>query len=173
MKINFFKIIIYCSVIFILSIFWLGLKKDSNYSTKNFIGGKVTSFQLASIHNSDIISDKNLRQNQFTLINFFASWCAPCRLEHNYLLELASENKNIKILGINFKDKKSNALNFLNELGDPYNFVAEDPEGKTSVLFGIYGIPESILINKELIIIKKIVGPIDQEQFKEILRLIK
>ena len=173
MKINFFKIIIYCSVIFILSIFWWGLKKDSNYSTKNFIGNKVTSFQLASIHNSDIISDKNLRQNQFTLINFFASWCAPCRLEHKYLLELASENKNIKILGINFKDKKSNALNFLNELGDPYNFVAEDPEGKTSVLFGIYGIPESILINKELIIIKKIVGPIDQEQFKEILRLIK
>ena len=66
------------------------------------------------------------------------------------------KGKNMKILGINFKDKKNNALSFLNELGNPYNFVAEDKDGKASILFGIYGIPESILINKELIIVKKI-----------------
>ena len=94
-------------------------------------------------------------------INFFASWCSPCRLEHKYLIKLASENKKFKTLGINFKDKKNNALSFLNELGDPYNFVAKDTDGKTSILFGIYGIPESILIDKDLIIRKKIIGPID------------
>ena len=86
---------------------------------------------------------------------------------------LASENKKFKILGINFKDKKNNALSFLNELGDPYNFVAKDTDGKTSILFGIYGIPESILIDKDLIIRKKIIGPIDFKQYKEILNLIQ
>ena len=90
-----------------------------------------------------------------------------------YLVKLANQNKDIKILGVNFKDKKNNALSFLNELGDPYNFVAEDLDGKTSILFGIYGIPESILINKDLVVIKKIIGPLNQKQFDEILKLVK
>ena len=171
MKINFFRIIIFSFVIFFLLIFWLGLKKDNSYNTKNLIGHRISSFQLPSIHNNDLISDEVLKQNQFTLINFFASWCAPCRIEHQYLIKIANQNKNVKILGINFKDKKINALDFLSKLGDPYNFVAEDPDGKASILFGTYGIPESILINKELNIIKKIIGPIDQKQFEEILKL--
>jgi cytochrome c biogenesis protein CcmG/thiol:disulfide interchange protein DsbE len=86
---------------------------------------------------------------------------------------LSNKDKNIKILGINFKDKKANAISFLNELGNPYNFVAEDKDGKASISFGIYGIPESILVTKELVIIKKIVGPIDKKKYEEILQLIK
>ena len=171
MKINFFKIITFIFVIFFLSIFWLGLNKDNNYSTKSLTGSRISNFQIPSIHNDNLISEGHLKQNEFTLINFFASWCAPCRVEHKYLIKLARKNKNIKIIGINFKDKKSNALNFLNKLGDPYDFVAKDPDGKSSVIFGVYGIPESILINKDLIIIKKIIGPIDQKQFDEILKL--
>ena len=173
MKINFFKIITFSFVIFFLAIFWLGLKKDNNYDTRSLTGSKLSSFQLSSLYDSSFISDEDLKQNQFTLINFFASWCSPCRLEHKYLIMLANQNKDIKILGINFKDKKNNALSFLNELGNPYNFVAEDKDGKASILFGIYGIPESILINKELIIVKKIIGPMNQKQLKEILNLIK
>ena len=173
MKNKFSKIIIFGFVISFLSIFWLGLKKDNNYNTKDLTGGKITNFQLRSIYNSDLITEENLKKNQFTLINFFASWCAPCRLEHKYLVKLVNQKKNIKILGINFKDKKNNAKTFLNELGDPYYFVAEDTDGKASILFGIYGIPESILIDKELTVIKKIIGPIDQEKLEEIFRLIQ
>ena len=171
MKINFFKIIIFSFITFFLLVFWLGLKKDNSYNTTNLIGNKISSFQLASIHNSDLISDELLKQNEFTLINIFASWCAPCRLEHKYLIKLANQNRNVKILGINFKDKKNNALNFLNKLGNPYNFAAEDLDGKASILFGTYGVPESILVDKELTIIKKIIGPIGQRQFEEILKL--
>ena len=173
MKTNCSKIIIFSFVIFIISVFWMGLKKDNNYNTKNLTGSKISSFQLPSIHSGDMISNETLKPNQFTLINFFASWCAPCRLEHKYLIKLADHNKNLKILGINFKDKKNNALKFLNDLGDPYYFVAEDLNGKASILFGIYGIPESILIDKDLTIIKKIIGPIDQKQLKEILKLVQ
>jgi cytochrome c biogenesis protein CcmG/thiol:disulfide interchange protein DsbE len=173
MKISISKIIIFSFVIFFLSIFWLGLKKNNNYDTKNIIGNKISNFQLPSIYNNKFISEESIKKNKFTLINFFASWCVPCRAEHKYLLNLSNKNNDIKILGINFKDKKNNAINFLNELGDPYNFVAEDPNGKASIIFGIYGIPESILVNSELVIIKKIIGPIDLTQYEEILQSIQ
>ena len=172
MKINISKIIIFSLVIFSLFIFWQGLKKNNNYDTKNLIGSKISKFRLIEINNiNQYISEENLKKNKFTLINFFASWCAPCRTEHKYLLNLS--DKKINLIGINFKDKKNNANNFLKELGDPYNFVGKDTDGKISVLFGIYGIPESILVDSNLTVIKKIVGPIDQYQYDKILKLIQ
>ena len=113
MKFNILKIIIFSFVIFFLSICWLGLKKDNSYDTKNIIGNKISNFQLPSLYNNGFISEKDLKENKFTLINFFASWCAPCRAEHKYLLNLSNNDKNIKILGVNFKDKKKMLLLFL------------------------------------------------------------
>jgi len=174
MKISISKIIIFSFVIFFLFVFWQGLKINNNYDTKNLIGNRISNFQLINIDNDEQqISEEDLKKNKYTLINFFASWCAPCRIEHKYLLKLSSKNKEIKIIGINFKDKKNNAINFLKELGNPYNFVGKDLEGKISILFGIYGIPESILIDSDLTIIKKIVGPLDQTQYEEILKLVR
>ena len=174
MKISFSKIIIFSFIIFSLSIFWKALKIDNNYDTKSLIGKKISNFQLIKIDNENqYISEEDLKKNKYTLINFFASWCAPCRVEHKYLLNLSNESKKIKIIGVNFKDKKNNAINFLEELGNPYYFVGTDIDGKTSILFGIYGIPESILVDSELTIIKKIVGPIDQNQYEEIFNLIQ
>ena len=172
MKISISKIIIFSVLIFSLLVFWQGLKKDNNYDTKSLIGSRISNFQLIDINNNDqYISEENLKKNKFTIINFFASWCAPCRSEHKYLLSLS--NKKIKLIGINFKDKKINANNFLKELGNPYEFVGKDTDGKISILFGIYGIPESILIDNNLTVIKKIIGPIDQIQYDEILKLIQ
>ena len=174
MKISISKIIIFSFVIFFLFVFWQGLKINNNYDTKNLIGNRISNFQLINIDNDEQqISEENQKKNKYTLINFFASWCAPCRIEHKYLLKLSSKNKETKIIGINFKDKKNNAINFLKELGNPYNFVGKDLEGKISILFGIYGIPESILIDSDLTIIKKIVGPIDNIQYNEILKLVQ
>ena len=78
----------------------------------------------------------------------------------------------MKILGVNFKDKKKQAELFLTNLGNPYEFLAKDEYGKKSIRYGIYGIPESILINNELIILKKFVGPISSEDFDSILEII-
>jgi len=174
MKISITKIIIFSAVIFVLIIFWQGLKKDKNYDTKSLIGSKISNFNLMEINNVDqYISEEDLKKNKYTLINFFASWCAPCRIEHEYLLNLSNKYQQIKIIGINFKDKKNNANSFLKELGNPYDFVGKDTDGKISILFGIYGIPESILVNDELTVIKKIVGPINQIQFEDILEITK
>ena len=174
MKVSFSKIIIFSFVILLLLVFWKGLKINNNYDTQSLVGSRISNFQLSEVNiNSQYISEEDLKNNKFTLINFFASWCAPCRTEHKYLVNLSKVNKKIKIIGINFKDKKKNVTLFLKELGNPYDFVGKDSEGKISILFGVYGIPESILVNSDLVIIKKIIGPMDKIQYDEILRLIE
>jgi cytochrome c biogenesis protein CcmG/thiol:disulfide interchange protein DsbE len=174
MKNNISKIIIFSFAIFFLFVFWRGLKIDNNYDTRSLIGNQISKFRVIKIdNNNQYISEEDLKKNTYTLINFFASWCAPCKTEHKYLLELSNKNKQIKIIGINFKDKKNNAINFLKDLGNPYDFVGRDSDGKISILFGIYGIPESILVDSNLTVIKKIVGPIGQFQYDKILELIQ
>ena len=166
------KFIIIIILIFILGIFFLALNKNTTYNTEHLVGNRLTNIKLNSFDNNEIISDKELIKNNFTLINFWASWCAPCKVEHSNLMKLSKE-KNLKIIGVNFKDQKINALKFLNNLGNPYDFLARDNQGKQSIIFGIYGIPESILINKDLKIIKKIIGPINNNDLNDIKKIIK
>ena len=165
------KILISISIIFILVIFYLSLYKTSNYDTENLVGNKLNKIKLQSFKKNNYFTNDNIKENNYTLINFWASWCAPCRVEHPFLMQLSKE-KNLKILGVNFKDKKNNAVNFLKNLGNPYHYLAKDVQGKQSVNFGIYGIPESILIDKEFIVIKKFVGPLNLNDFNEIKKII-
>ena len=143
------------------------MNRETNYITDYLVGKKLTKFNLKSFHEKNIYTNEDLKKNDYTLINFWASWCAPCRVEHPYLMQLSKE-KNLKILGVNFKDKKINASKFLNELGNPYNDLAKDITGKQSVNFGIYGIPESILVNNETIILKKFIGPLNNQDINYI-----
>ena len=166
------KFFITLILIFILGVFYSALNKDSTYNTNHLVGNKLTEIKLESFNNKKTISNEDLKKNNFTLINFWASWCAPCRVEHPVLLELSKE-KNLKILGVNFKDKRINALKFLDNLGDPYDYIAVDKKGKQSISFGIYGIPESILIDEEFKILKKIIGPIGNEDLNDIKKIIR
>ena len=166
------KITILFLLIFILGIFFLSLNKSSNYNTESLVGNKLGEIELVSFGDDSIFTNDDFKKNSYTLINFWASWCAPCRVEHPHLMELSKEN-NIKILGVNFKDKKINALKFLEELGDPYDYLAKDNDGKQSVNFGIYGIPESILIDSKFNILKKIIGPLNERDIEEIKEIIK
>ena len=154
-------------IIFIIGVFFISLNKNSTYDTKGLVGQKITNVQLNHFSKNKIITEKILKENEFTLINFWASWCGPCRDENPILLRLNKE-KNLKMLGVNFKDNKKNANSFLIELGNPYDELAVDKQGKQSINFGIYGIPESILINKDLIIIKKFIGPIFESDYEYI-----
>ena len=159
-------------ILFIIGVFFVGLNKNSTYDTKNLIGQKISKIQLEHFTDNRIITEDDLKKNNFTLINYWASWCGPCRIEHPMLLKL-NEEKNLELLGVNFKDKKNNALEFLKDLGDPYDDLARDELGKHSINFGIYGIPESILINKDLVIIKKFIGPISQNDYNYIKNIVR
>ena len=161
------KSIIVFLFIFVLLVFYNSLNRETNYSTDYLVGNKLANINLKSFDDNKIYTNEDLKKSRYTLINFWASWCAPCRVEHPYLMQLSKE-KNLKILGVNFKDKKINASRFLNELGNPYYYMAKDNSGKQSVNFGIYGIPESILINNETIVLKKFVGPLNDQNLNDI-----
>lgn len=156
---------------FILIIFFLALNKNNEYNTKNLIGDQLDAFEIEAFDSEKNIRSSDLKKNKFLLLNFWASWCAPCRSEHAYLILLKNQKK-LKILGINFKDKKNQALSFLEELGNPYYYLAKDKDGKTSIEFGVYGIPESILIDSNLNIIMKFIGPLNEEDYKKIIQYI-
>ncbi len=164
-------ILIFSLIIFILSVFFISLGKNKIYDTKDLIGKDIGTFQLTSWNDNQKINEEFLKKNKFTLINFFASWCAPCRAEHKYLIKLSENSKNLKILGINFKDEKTKAEKWLKDSGNPYYFIAKDSNGKISIKFGIYGIPESILVDENLNILKKFIGPLNKEEYKNILKL--
>ena len=173
MQKNIIKLSIISLILFIIGVFFIGLNKSSIYDTKDLVGQKITNIQLDHFSENRIITGEDLKKNDFTLINFWSSWCAPCRDEHATLLKLNNDEKNLKILGVNFKDKKNNALKFLKDLGDPYDDLARDEFGKHSINFGIYGIPESILINKDLVIIKKFIGPISKNDYSFIKKIVR
>lgn len=165
------KIITTLFICFILFVFYSSLNINSNYNTESLVGNELDQIKLESFANDDYITNDNLKISNYILINFWASWCAPCRVEHPFLMQL-SKFKNLKILGVNFKDKRNNALNFLNNFGNPYHYLVKDIKGKQSVSFGVYGIPESILIDKNFIIIKKFIGPLNLDDVNEIKNLI-
>ena len=165
------KIIIFVIFFFIIGVFYISLTRETNYSTSSLINKEVSQFKIEYFDKNGFYTKQDLIKNNYTLINFWASWCGPCRIEHPILMELSLEN-NLKILGVNFKDKKDLARKFLKDLGNPYSFLLKDLEGKQSVNFGIYGIPESLLINSDNIIIKKFVGPLSLNNYKEIKEMI-
>jgi len=157
---------------FLIGIFYISLTRDTNYNTSSLINKDTPEFKIIFFDESKFFTRDDIRKNNFTLINFWASWCAPCKIEHPILMKL-SQAKNLMIIGVNFKDKKSQAKTFLNELGDPYDLLAKDENGKQSVRFGVYGIPESILINKDLMIIQKFVGPLSSDDYNNIIKIIE
>ena len=165
------KSIIVFLLIFVLLVFYNSLDRETNYSTDYLVGNKLEKINLKSFDDDKIYTSEDFKKSRYTLINFWASWCAPCRVEHPYLMQLSKE-KNLKILGVNFKDKEMNASKFLSELGNPYYYMAKDTTGKQSVNFGIYGIPESILINNETIVLKKFIGPLNEQNLNDIKEII-
>ena len=130
---NTVKIITISFLTFIIGVFFVSLNRNTSYDTEYLVGNKFTEVRLESFDEKTFYTDNELKNHTYTLINFWASWCGPCRIEHPILMKLSKEKK-LKIFGINFKDKKENAKIFLDQLGNPYNLLARDKNGKQSVI---------------------------------------
>mgnify|MGYP001603910375 FL=1 len=165
---------IFITLIFIIIfvIFYKGLKNTNIYTPEKKINNKIPLFS-ADLFNSNksINSTELFSSDKFYLLNIWSSWCVPCRQEHPLLMDLA-KNKNIKVIGINYKDNKINAQNFLDELGNPYKNIIFDKEGVKAIEWGAYGVPESFLVQND-IILRKYIGPLNNESIKEIKLLIE
>ena len=169
------KIVLPIFVIFFLVIFLIfykGLNHTNIYTPKIILNENIPLFKTIEFQSDNEITSKEVFSgNDYYLLNIWASWCIPCRDEHNFLMKL-KKNEKIEIIGLNYKDKEKNAKKFLNELGDPYKKILSDSDGTISIEWGAYGVPESFLIHKNKVI-KKIIGPLNDSSFKEIERLVK
>ena len=147
--------------------------RDTSELPSALIGKSVPQFDLPALPGLKTNGEEvlGLKSEDFkgkvTLINIFASWCAPCRAEHPVLMSL-SKSPNLTMFGINYKDIDENALRFLGALGNPYDRVGTDQKGRTAIDWGFYGIPETLLVGPDGIIRYKIVGPIGPKKFNEL-----
>ena len=114
------------------------------------------------------LSDEDLKQGQVTVVNVWASWCGPCRTEHPALMALYDEG--VRIVGINYKDESENARRFLGTLGNPFVAVGVDDTGRSAIDWGVYGVPETFVIDGQGVIRYKHVGPIVQTALDELVR---
>ncbi|WP_171099815.1 DsbE family thiol:disulfide interchange protein [Ruegeria sp. HKCCD7255] len=112
--------------------------------------------------------DATLRDGEVKLVNYWASWCAPCRAEHPNLQALSDEG--IPVYGVNYKDQPDNAQAFLNELGDPYAGIGTDAQGRMALDWGLYGVPETYVIDGDGTIILRFAGPITQRVIASTIR---
>tara|TARA_B100001094_G_C17993977_1_gene701677 strand:+ start:41 stop:559 length:519 start_codon:yes stop_codon:yes gene_type:complete len=172
MKIKVLPIILIITFLLIFFIFYKGLENSNIYIPENNIEKAIPSFGVKILDNNDEINSAEIFKNdKFYLMNIWASWCAPCKNEHPFLMSL-SNLKNIEIIGLNYKDDYDNAKKFLKELDNPYKIILSDEDGTIAIEWGAYGVPESFLIYKKKII-KKIIGPLNENSFLEIKKIIR
>lgn len=130
-------------------------KQAPDFPTQALLGLNKDGVQVPAI-------SKELVKNKVHMVNVWASWCVPCRQEHPVLTKMASERSDVILVGINYKDKNPNALRFLGALGNPYSAVSIDPAGAASIDWGVYGIPETYIVDWRGTIVLKHVGPISE-----------
>lgn len=172
MKNRYFFIIIGLFFFFFIVLFE-GLKNPNVYIPELQEEKNLSKFEAIDFYSNKKISSLEIfNDNKFYLINIWASWCLPCREEHDYLIKLKEQNL-IRLIGINYKDDSENARKFLNEMGNPYSKILKDSNGTVSIQLAAYGVPETFIIDKNKKIIKKIIGPIDKKIYNEILLIIK
>jgi cytochrome c biogenesis protein CcmG/thiol:disulfide interchange protein DsbE len=146
--------------------------RDPHLLPSALIDKPAPAFDLAALGGGPALARDALK-GQVVLVNFFASWCVPCRVEQPLLMRIAEE-EHLPLYGIAYKDKPENTAAFLKQLGDPYRAVGLDREGRTGIDFGVYGVPETYVIDKTGRIRYRHVGPLTAEVVdQQLLPLVK
>ena len=170
------KLLIIPSILFLLILltffYLLIIERNPSEIPSNLLDKSVPKFETESLLKKErFISSKEFG-NEIMLVNFFATWCLPCRDEHVYIKRFSDE-KGIRVIGINYKDNPKKAIQWLKDMGNPYSNVPIDKYGKIAIDWGVYGIPETFIISSEGIIKYRHVGPVTKKIYKKIDLLIK
>ncbi|MEX1221939.1 MAG: DsbE family thiol:disulfide interchange protein [Idiomarina sp.] len=146
-----------------------GLFSDPTELSSALVGKPVPEFQLPDIYDTDTLHTEAVLQGQPLLLNVWATWCPTCRAEHEYLNQLAAEG--VPIIGLNYKDdSREKAVNWLNTLGDPYQLNLYDEQGKVALEFGVYGAPETFIIDAQGHVVYRHVGDVNERVWEAKLR---
>ena len=173
MKNKFILFIIITFLIFCFVVFYKGLNNSNTYTPIINDKKRIPLFEAKDFNSNVYLDSKKIfNEDIFYIVNIWASWCVPCRTEHPLLMQL-SKSQSVKLIGLNYRDNFNNAKNFISEFGNPYSIILIDKDGTLGIEFGAYGVPETFLIDKNKDIIKKFVGPINQEIVNEMKLIIK
>lgn len=147
-----------------------GLGTDPRKVPSPLVGKPVPEFTLPVLGDPNrTVSHEDLR-GKISLVNVWASWCVSCRAEHAELMRLSREEQDMQIFGLNWKDEATDAIRMLRMTGDPYVVSAFDPENRVGIHWGVYGAPETFVVDRAGIIRHKHIGPIDRRVWEETLR---
>lgn len=149
--------------------FYVGMQRENPDALPSVrVGQPAPALALTPLGSEQPFTNETLNQPGVKLVNYWASWCAPCRVEHPNLQLLADEG--IPIYGINYKDDPEKALAFLEELGDPYSGLGADSTGRIGIDWGLYGVPETFVIDGEGKVVLRFAGPITQRALQNQVR---
>lgn len=147
-------------------LFWKGLQMDPTELPSALIGRSVPDFQLSTVTEPERqVSREDLEGHDYALINVWATWCGPCRIEHPFLVQLAEQG--VPIFGVNARDELDLAQQWLSERGDPYQFSIFDPDGKLGLDMGVYGYPETFLIDADGTVLQRKTSVLDERVWRE------
>lgn len=160
------KLFIPLAIFIVLAVFLLkGLDKDPNALPSALIGKPMPAFTLPDLYDSTETADETVFDGEVTLLNVWATWCMACRVEHPYLVELA--NQGVRIVSMNYKDDTAAALDWLEDKGDPYLQTFEDKDGRLGIDLGVFGAPETYLVDHLGVIRAKHVGVLNERVWGE------
>ena len=153
----------------ILLVFFYLLIIDRNPTElpSTLLNKNVPKFETESLLKEKKFVSSDVFGEKIKLVNFFATWCKPCRDEHNYVKDF-SHQEGIEVIGINYKDNEQKAIEWLKELGNPYSNIAVDKNGRIAIDWGVYGIPETFIVDSKGVIKYRHVGPITKKIYKKI-----
>ena len=151
----------------------VGLTRDPREVPSPFIDKPAPAFRVEQLHDAKVAFSPEDMRGKVWLLNVWASWCVSCRAEHPLLVDMA-KRRLVLIVGLNYKDKREDGLQWLTKFGDPYALSAYDVDGRVGIDYGVYAVPETFVIDKQGVIRYKQIGPITSEALeKTILPLIR
>ena len=145
---------------------FLSLNSDPNKLPSPLVGKKFPVIEGTNFYSNETVKLNDLMDNNLALVNVWASWCVTCRKEHQVIMNIA-KNTNLKLIGINYKDTKSDGSEYLKVMGNPFDEIVFDPDGEIGMELGVYATPETFLIGREGLIIHKHIGEITKEIWNE------
>ena len=157
----------------LVSFLAVGLKRDPHEIPSPLVHKAAPAFEVPQLIQADKAFSPANMKGQVWMLNVWASWCVACKVEHPLLVEIG-KSKVVPLVGLDYKDQRGAALKFLSQNGDPYQLSAFDGDGRVGINYGVYGVPETFIIDKEGVIRHKQIGPITPEAMeKTILPLIE